>query len=76
VNGENTRPTYRFLKSQGVLGTVSWNFQGRFVVDKEGNGMEFFIIYDAVFVNAFSELVVSIGDDNKVEEKIDEYLKK
>jgi glutathione peroxidase-family protein len=37
VNGPNTRPTYKFLKAQGVLGDVAWNFAGKFIVDKEGN---------------------------------------
>jgi len=39
VNGDNARPTYRYLREKGVLGNVSWNFAGKFVVDKEGNGM-------------------------------------
>ena len=38
VNGPNTRPTYKFLKEQGVLSDVAWNFAGKFLVDKEGNG--------------------------------------
>ena len=38
VNGANTRPTYKFLKEQGVLGDIAWNFAGKFLVDKEGNG--------------------------------------
>eukprot|EP00596_Hydrurales_sp_CCMP1899_P007405 CAMPEP_0119041664 /NCGR_PEP_ID=MMETSP1177-20130426/12845_1 /TAXON_ID=2985 /ORGANISM="Ochromonas sp, Strain CCMP1899" /LENGTH=186 /DNA_ID=CAMNT_0007007881 /DNA_START=42 /DNA_END=602 /DNA_ORIENTATION=+ len=37
VNGANTRPTYKYLKEQGVLGDVSWNFAGKFLVDKQGN---------------------------------------
>ena len=37
VNGPNTRPTYKFLKAEGVLGDVAWNFAGKFIVDKEGN---------------------------------------
>lgn len=36
VNGDNTRATYRVLRSAG-LGEVPWNFEGRFVVDKQGN---------------------------------------
>ena len=39
VNGPNTRPTYKYLKEKGVLGDVAWNFAGKFLVDKEGNGM-------------------------------------
>ena len=38
VNGPNTRPTYKFLKEKGVLSDVAWNFAGKFLVDKEGNG--------------------------------------
>ncbi|RYG66780.1 hypothetical protein EON64_08965 [archaeon] len=38
VNGPNSRPTYRYLKSKGVLGDVAWNFAGKFIVDQEGNG--------------------------------------
>lgn len=38
VNGPNTRPTYRFLKANGILGDVAWNFAGKFMVDKEGKG--------------------------------------
>lgn len=37
VNGPNTRPTYKYLKEQGVLGDIAWNFAGKFIVDKEGN---------------------------------------
>ena len=40
VNGSNTHPVYKFLKSEapGVLGTegVKWNFT-KFLVDKQGN---------------------------------------
>jgi glutathione peroxidase-family protein len=39
VNGPNTRPTYKFLKEQKVLGEVGWNFAGKFIVDKKGNVM-------------------------------------
>lgn len=35
-----TRPTYKFLKEKGVLGDVAWNFAGKFIVDKNGNGKE------------------------------------
>ena len=38
VNGPNTRPTYKYLKEKGVLTDVAWNFAGKFLVDKEGNG--------------------------------------
>lgn len=37
VNGANARPTYKYLKDQGILGNVAWNFAGKFLVDKEGN---------------------------------------
>eukprot|EP01035_Chromulina_nebulosa_P025367 gene25367-33112_t len=37
VNGANTRPTYKYLRDNGVLGNVAWNFAGKFIVDKEGN---------------------------------------
>ena len=37
VNGPKTRPTYKYLKDNGVLGNVAWNFAGKFIVDKEGN---------------------------------------
>ncbi len=40
VNGEETHPLYRYLKSEqpGILGTeaIKWNFT-KFLVDKEGN---------------------------------------
>lgn len=43
VNGPNTHPLYRYLKSQkpGLLGTeaVKWNF-GKFLVDRAGNVVE------------------------------------
>mmetsp|Transcript_31718 Transcript_31718/g.45670 ORF Transcript_31718/g.45670 Transcript_31718/m.45670 type:complete len:181 (-) Transcript_31718:140-682(-) len=42
VNGANTRPTYKFLKEKGILGDVAWNFAGKFLVDKDGNGKNFF----------------------------------
>jgi hypothetical protein len=38
VNGPNARPTYKYLKEKGVLGDVAWNFAGKFLVDKDGNG--------------------------------------
>jgi glutathione peroxidase-family protein len=42
VNGPDQRPTYKFLKEEGIVNSVSWNFQGKFVVDKKGTGIEFF----------------------------------
>ncbi len=42
VNGENTHPVYKFLKSEkgGLLGdAIKWNFT-KFLVDKEGNVVE------------------------------------
>jgi glutathione peroxidase len=45
VNGEETHPLYRYLKSKqpGILGTeaIKWNFT-KFLVDKEGNVVERF----------------------------------
>jgi len=45
VNGEETHPLYRYLKSEqpGVLGTeaIKWNFT-KFLVDKEGRVVERF----------------------------------
>lgn len=38
VNGAEARPTYRYLREQGIIDNVSWNFKGKFIVDKEGNG--------------------------------------
>ena len=38
VNGANTRPTYRYLKEKGVFGDISWNFAGKFLIDRAGNG--------------------------------------
>jgi glutathione peroxidase-family protein len=38
VNGPNTRPVYKFLRDKGLFGDVAWNFAGKFVVDKQGNG--------------------------------------
>jgi hypothetical protein len=29
------------LKARGVLGDISWNFAGKFIVDKEGNGKSY-----------------------------------
>ena len=36
INGPKTRPTYKYLKEKGVLGDISWNFAGAFIVDKSG----------------------------------------
>ena len=45
VNGEQTHPLYRYLKSQqpGFLGTevIKWNFT-KFLVDKEGEVLDRF----------------------------------
>lgn len=45
VNGEETHPLYRYLKSEqtGILGTeaIKWNFT-KFLIDKEGRVMERF----------------------------------
>jgi glutathione peroxidase len=45
VNGEETHPLYRYLKSEqpGILGTeaIKWNFT-KFLVDKEGKVVERF----------------------------------
>ncbi len=45
VNGDDTHPLYRYLKSEqsGILGTetIKWNFT-KFLVDKEGNVVERF----------------------------------
>lgn len=39
VNGPNTRPVYRYLREIGVIPPkVSWNFAGKFIIDKNGNG--------------------------------------
>ncbi len=51
VNGENTRPVYRFLREQGVIvGDVSWNFVGKFLVDREGKG-------ERIFMSSFQNIV-------------------
>jgi glutathione peroxidase len=42
VNGDNTHPVYKFLKSEkgGLIGdSIKWNFT-KFLVDKEGNVVE------------------------------------
>lgn len=39
VNGPNTRPVYKYMKENGVLGDIAWNFAGKFIVDKNGNAM-------------------------------------
>ena len=42
VNGENTHPVYKFLKSEkgGLLGdAIKWNFT-KFLIDKQGNVVE------------------------------------
>ena len=44
VNGENTHPLYKFLKSEqhGLLGNdIKWNFT-KFLIDREGNAVERF----------------------------------
>jgi len=44
VNGENTHPIYKFLKSnaKGLLGSeIKWNFT-KFLIDSEGNVVERF----------------------------------
>lgn len=44
VNGENTHPVYKFLKSnaKGVLGSeIKWNFT-KFLIDSKGNVVERF----------------------------------
>ena len=38
VKGATARPTYKFLKEAGVVNDVAWNFAGKFIVDKSGNG--------------------------------------
>ena len=39
VNGAETRPTYKFLRDHGILTkNIKWNFSGKFIVDKKGNG--------------------------------------
>jgi len=51
VNGPGTRPTYKFLKEKGVLGDVAWNFAGKFIVDKDGNGKKkTFTLYIYTFI--------------------------
>ncbi|HSR73692.1 MAG TPA: glutathione peroxidase, partial [Sulfurovum sp.] len=63
VNGEETHPLYRYLKSEqpGVLGTeaIKWNFT-KFLVDKEGKVVERF---------------GSSTKPSELEEKIEELLK-
>ena len=38
VNGPKTRPTYKYVKEKTKMGDIAWNFAGKFLVDKEGNG--------------------------------------
>ena len=38
VNGPQTRPTYKLVKEQTKMGDIAWNFAGKFLVDKQGNG--------------------------------------
>ena len=56
VNGPNTRPTYKYLKEKGVLGDVAWNFAGKFLVDKEGNGK----LIMELLVNFFTFLLLIV----------------
>lgn len=35
VNGDNTHPVYKFCK-QAFPGRVTWNFSGKFFIDKNG----------------------------------------
>ncbi len=56
VNGPDTRPTYRFLKDKGVLGVVAWNFAGKFLIDRHGNGEQTSILSMANIYD-FSELL-------------------
>lgn len=36
VNGPKTRPLFEFLKGETNRDSISWNFDGKFLVDKEG----------------------------------------
>jgi len=40
VNGPKTRPTYKYVKEKTKMGDIAWNFAGKFLVDKEGNGKQ------------------------------------
>lgn len=75
VNGDNTRPTYRFLKAQGVVDKVAWNFQGKFLVDKEGNGKQF---VNSIKSNCSfdSNLVLPVTDPTTLSQQIIELLLK
>jgi len=60
VNGPSTRPTYKFLKEKGVLGDVAWNFAGKFIVDKEGNGKRkksIYVIY--IYINFHNLMLIT-----------------
>lgn len=37
VNGANTRPAFRFLKSKTSKHYIQWNFDGKFFVDAQGS---------------------------------------
>jgi len=39
VNGHNTRPSYRYLKSVTGKNSITWNFDGKFVIDKKGEAV-------------------------------------
>jgi glutathione peroxidase-family protein len=37
VNGERTRPAFRFLKAAAQKDYISWNFDGKFLIDRDGD---------------------------------------
>jgi len=36
VNGDNTQPVYKYLKS-AFPGDITWNFAAKFIIDRKGN---------------------------------------
>ena len=39
VNGPSTRPVFQYLKHHTATHSISWNFDGKFVVDRDGNAV-------------------------------------
>ena len=40
VNGANASKTFKFLKKKTNKSTISWNFDGKFVIDRNGNVLD------------------------------------
>jgi len=52
VNGENTHPVYEFLK-KCLPGDITWNFESKFIVDRNGVAIKRFSKDDFKTIEAF-----------------------